>query len=200
MIREIKVVDVYGSIVEEVEVIAGVEEQSEQEEPPEEIKADPIEEAPEDEATEEPTEEPEEQPTIKTKNKRVLDMPTTNKILEQVECQACGSKMSAKNLKYSHSKYCTQRNQEQQPEEIPVPKIELKNDAKIKEKQSLPVKAQTQPKPVKSTRTHSEQEEPQQPAQQGAQKAEDWWKDTLHKKRERERHLSRYKNLFSKAY
>ena len=144
MPRKIKVVDAYEAILEEAEAeaTAGLEEQCEQEEPAEEIKAEPIEEPAEDEPTDEPTEEPEEQPNTKSKSKRVLDMPTTNKILEQVECQARGRKMSAKNIKYSHSKYCTERNQEQQPEEIPMPKIEIKNNGKIKEKQSLPIKPQ----------------------------------------------------------
>ena len=39
-------------------------------------------------------------------------MPTTSKILEQVGCQACGKFMSAKNLRYAHPKYFTERNNE----------------------------------------------------------------------------------------
>ena len=70
----------------------------------------------------------------------MLDMPTTSKILQQVECQACGRKMSAKTLKYGHAKYCPERVQEEQPEDIPVPKIKIKNGEQIKEKESLPVK------------------------------------------------------------
>ena len=50
------------------------------------------------------------------KKKQVLDMPTTNKIIEQVQCLSCGKSMSAKNLKYSHAKYCMERNAEPQPE------------------------------------------------------------------------------------
>ena len=144
MPRKIKVVDAYEAILEEAEAeaTAGLEEQSEQEEPAEEIKAEPIEEPAEDEPRDEPTEEPEEQPTTKSKSKRVLDMPTTNNILKQVESLFCGRKMSAKNLKCSHSEYFTERSQEQQPEEIPMPKIEIKNNGKIQEKQSLPIKPQ----------------------------------------------------------
>jgi len=144
MPRIFKVVDVYEAILEEAEAeaTAGLEEQSEQEEPAEEIKAEPIEEPAEDEPRDEPTEEPEEQPTTKSKSKRVLDMPTTNNILKQVESLLCGRKMSAQNLKCSHSEYFTERKQEQQPEEIPMPKIEIKNNGKIQEKQSLPIKPQ----------------------------------------------------------
>ena len=70
-------------------------------------------------------------------------MPTTPKILQQVECQACSKMMSAKNLMYSHPKYCTAREREEQPEEIPIPKMEIINGAKIKDEESLPVKKHT---------------------------------------------------------
>ena len=72
--------------------------------------------------------------------KKVLEMPTTNKIIEQVQCMSCGKSMSAKNLKYSHAKYCTERNAETQPEEIPVPQIEFKSTPSLKECKTLPVK------------------------------------------------------------
>jgi hypothetical protein len=48
--------------------------------------------------------------------------------------------MSAKNLRYAHGRYCTERNQEQKPEEIPIPQIEIKNVPKIKDRKTLPVK------------------------------------------------------------
>ena len=34
------------------------------------------------------------------------DIPTTDKLLIQVQCQACGKAMSENNLKYSHDAYC----------------------------------------------------------------------------------------------
>ena len=53
---------------------------------------------------------------------------------------SCGKSMSAKTLKYSHAKYCTERNAEPQPEEIPVPHIEFKSTPTLKERKTLPVK------------------------------------------------------------
>jgi hypothetical protein len=64
-------------------------------------------------------------------------MPTTEKVLTQVQCQACGKSMSAKNLKYSHAGYCVKRVQDvlDKPEAIPVPKKIIS-----KLKKTLPVK------------------------------------------------------------
>jgi hypothetical protein len=64
-------------------------------------------------------------------------MPTTEKVLTQVQCQACGKSMSAKNLKYSHAAYCINRVQEvsDKPKAIPVPKKIIP-----KLKKTLPVK------------------------------------------------------------
>ncbi len=96
------------------------------------------------------------QPARQSKGKVLTDMPTTPKILQQVECQACFKKMSAKNLMYSHPKYCTAREQEEeQPEEIPIPKMEIMNDAKIKNKESLPVKKHT----LKRTQSTTQKQE-----------------------------------------
>ena len=39
-------------------------------------------------------------------------MPTAEKIISHVQCQACGKSMSAKKLKYSHAGYCIKRVQE----------------------------------------------------------------------------------------
>jgi hypothetical protein len=90
-----------------------------------------------------PTDQPRvEQPAKQPKGKILPDMPTTPKILQQVECQACSKRMCAKNLKYSHPKYCTARGREEQPEEIPIPKMEIINDAKIK-KQGKPTSEET---------------------------------------------------------
>ena len=64
------------------------------------------------------------------------NMPTTEKVITQVQCQACGKSMSAKNLKYSHAKYCIKRVQElDKPKAIPVPKKIVPKLKKI-----LPVK------------------------------------------------------------
>ena len=84
-------------------------------------------------------EEEQSSPARKPKHK-ILNMPTTPKILQQVECQACGRKMSAKVLRYSHAKYCTERAKEEQPEAIPIPKLKIKNAEHLKEQTSLPVK------------------------------------------------------------
>ncbi len=59
--------------------------------------------------------------------------------------------MSAKVLRYSHAKYCTAREREEQPEAIPIPKMEIKNGEKLKERTHLPVKnlKLKSPKPIK---------------------------------------------------
>ena len=45
------------------------------------------------------------------------------KVIKQVQCQACGKSTSAKNLKYSHAAYCAKRVQAiDKPKAIPVPK------------------------------------------------------------------------------
>ena len=64
------------------------------------------------------------------------NMQTTEKVISQVQCQACGKSMSAKNLKYSHAAYCIKRVQEvDKPKAIPVPKKIIQKIKKI-----LPVK------------------------------------------------------------
>ena len=51
------------------------------------------------------------------------NMPTTEQVISQVQCQACGKSMSAKHLKYSHAGYCIKKAQEvEKPKAIPVPK------------------------------------------------------------------------------
>ena len=70
------------------------------------------------------TEPPRVEKPAKIQKGRILpDMPTTPDILQQVECQACSKRMCANNLKYSHPNYCTAREREEQPEEIPIPKM-----------------------------------------------------------------------------
>ena len=64
------------------------------------------------------------------------NMETTEQVITQVQCQACGKSMSAKNLKYSHAAYCIKRVQEvDKPKAIPVPRKILPTLKKI-----LPVK------------------------------------------------------------
>jgi hypothetical protein len=65
------------------------------------------------------------------------NMPTTEKVITQVQCQACGKSMSAKNSKYSHAGYCVERVQYvlDKPKAIPVPKTIIPNLNNI-----LPVK------------------------------------------------------------
>jgi hypothetical protein len=60
----------------------------------------------------------------KVKKEMLKNMTTTEKVITQVQCQACGKSMSAKNLKYSHAAYCIKRVQEvsDKPKAIPVPK------------------------------------------------------------------------------
>ncbi len=53
--------------------------------------------------------------------------------------QRVWSEMSAKVLKDSHPKYCTSREMEKQPEEIPIPQVKLKNGEHLKSQTSLPV-------------------------------------------------------------
>ncbi len=74
-----------------------------------------------------------------TKQKKMLDMPTTTKTLEQVECKACNRRMSAKTLKYNHAKYCAERVLEERPVDIPVPQVQLDNET-LKTKKQLIVK------------------------------------------------------------
>jgi hypothetical protein len=47
--------------------------------------------------------------------------------------------MSAKNLRYSHAEYCTERSQEPQPVEIPVPNIEIKKATALRDRKTVPV-------------------------------------------------------------
>ena len=76
----------------------------------------------------------------KVKKEMLSNMKTTEKVISQVQCQACNKSMSAKNLKYSHAAYCIKRNQElDKPKAIPVPKKIIPKLKKI-----LPVKGVAQ--------------------------------------------------------
>ena len=80
-----------------------------------------------------------EKPQAKSKTKGIT-MPITEKTLQQVQCSACGKYMSQSNLRYSHPKYCVERNTIETPTNIPIPNIKVKNDEAIKNKIILPVK------------------------------------------------------------
>ncbi len=167
MVRKIKVVDVYAKPEANEEAKpeptpsdeAQIEQANENKEP----TVEPMTETSESEH--EPTPPPPEpQPETESdergpspqarKTKPMLNMPTTPKVLQQVECQACKRKMSAKVLRYSHAKYCTERAREEQPEAIPIPKLSFKNSEQLKEQTSLPVKNQ-KPK-LQRTKSYTE--------------------------------------------
>ena len=64
------------------------------------------------------------------------NMELTKQVITQVQCQACGNSMSAKNLKYSHAAYCAKRVQEvDKPKAIPATKKIIPKLKKV-----LPVK------------------------------------------------------------
>ena len=63
-------------------------------------------------------------------------MPTTEKVISQVQCQACNKSMSATKLKYSHAAFCIKRVQEvDKPKTITAPKKMMRTLMKV-----LPVK------------------------------------------------------------
>ena len=167
MVRKRKVVDVYSkpeaSEEAKPEPTPSDEAQIEQANENKEPTVEPMTETSESEH--EPTPPPPEpQPETESdergpspqarKTKPMLNMPTTPKVLQQVECQACKRKMSAKVLRYSHAKYCTERAREEQPEAIPIPKLSFKNSEQLKEQTSLPVKNQ-KPK-LQRTKSYTE--------------------------------------------
>ena len=192
MVRHIKIVDVYASEEEEATQPneQEQEEASEHDNTPKEPKASAVEEV-------EPS------PKTKSKSNKMLDMPTTTKVLEQVSCQACGKCMSAKNLRYSHGRYCTERNQEEKPQEIPIPQIEIKNATQIKGLKKLPVK-RAKPKPQEQPPTHDPDESPPPIEYLRVEKSEkretpeQFWNNTI--KNMKEKKLNQYKSLCSNAF
>ena len=70
-------------------------------------------------------------PTTKEKKKILNTLPTTEKVISQVQCQACGKSMSAKNLKYSHAGYCIKRVEDVEKSKA-IPKKVMKNLMKLK--------------------------------------------------------------------
>ena len=144
-----------------------------------------------------------EQSSPARKPKQMLNMPTTPKILQQVECQACKRKMSAKVLRYSHAKYCTEREREEQPEAIPIPKLKIKNGEHLKEQTSLPVK-NLKPKlkrTVTTTYAAAEKEteaKPQTPPPPKTQYIEQSFHSKM-KERMQEKE-AKYQNMMSNAF
>ena len=54
------------------------------------------------------------------------NIPTTEKVITQVQCQACGKSMSAKNLTDPHAAYCIKRVQEvDKPKTTPGPNTNI---------------------------------------------------------------------------
>ena len=220
MVRQIKVVDVCSYEEEEVVDTHDDDDDDDYDEIVEEAKPDLAEfehRASLKEARESQVEARESQVELRTpkKKKQLLDMPTTNKIIEQVQCLSCGKSMSAKTLKYSHAKYCTERNVEPQPEEIPVPQIEMKNTPTRK---TLPVKRAKAKAKAKETEKYDADEvssasrlnldfvkvAPQPPPPPSREKAiklespDQFWNNTV--KNMKEKKMQQYKNLCSNAF
>jgi len=116
MVRKIKVSSIYEERPEATEEAPDEEEREQEAEPVIEEKVESeYSSDDDDEPIVIPTERKREEP--KPAKKPMLDIPTTSKILEQVACQACGRKMSAKTLKYSHARYCKElKDRDPQPE------------------------------------------------------------------------------------
>ena len=115
---------------------------------------------------------------------------------------SCGKSMSAKYLKYSHAKYCTERNAEPQPEEIPVPQIEFKSTPTLKERKTLPVKrAKAKAKPVEYDTDEVSPQPAPQPSRGKPVKPEtpdQFWNNTV--KNMKEKKIQQYKFLCSNAF
>jgi hypothetical protein len=104
--------------------------------------------------------------------------------------------MSAKNLRYPHAKYCTERSQEPEPVKIPAPKIELKK---------VPVKRSKAKPREAAAPTYDADEVPPPPpppasrlAREKHETPEQFWRNTITNMREKK--LSQYKSLLSNAF
>jgi hypothetical protein len=180
MVRKIKVVDVYS---QEDEQEQEPETERVEEETPLELKNEVIAEEEEEEEEQEP------EPPKSRKKKQVIETPTTEKTVQQVQCSSCGKSMTAKSLRYSHAKYCTERSQEPEP----APKIEVKK-APVKRSKTKPREAPTYdadevppPPPPPASRLREKHETPEQ-----------FWRNTVNNLREKK--LSQYKSLLSNAF
>ena len=133
MVRKLKVVEVYTP--EEITQADDAEqEQAIEQEPDNDVRETSVD-TEEGAAVAESAAAAVEEPSPKP-----VDVPTTSKILEQVSCPACGKCMSAKNLRYAHQKYCTERAKEEQPPEIAAPEIEIEDTPPVNIIKKVPVK------------------------------------------------------------
>ena len=141
-----------------------------------------------------------------------IDMHTNSKILEQVSCSACGKFMSAKNLRYAHKKYCTERAPDEPPPEITTPDVELEEPPPETNIKKVPVKrakAKAKPQP-------NEEEQPNKPTLENGgvlpsgieapykgqmdieESPEQFWRRTMKEMKEKKK--SQYKKLCSNAF
>ena len=138
MVKKITVIPVNENSNEEIiqqdEEIINVEEKETIEEHNIKLEDDITREAEEIQTTE----KLEDKPKSKGKKKLLNDMPTTEKVISQVQCPACNKCMSAKSLKYSHAAFCVKRVQEDdKPKAIPIPKKIMKNLTKLKQVKNI---------------------------------------------------------------
>ena len=170
MVRKIKVSSIYEEKPEPIEEEAPDETASEISEPVE-TTPEPTPEEPEHSSASAPEgAEPEteseysndDEPIViptppKPTKKPKLTMPTTTKVLEQVACQACGKKMSAKTLKYGHTRYCKELKDNNPQPEKPKPlrrtkTIHYKEAAEEEEQPPPPTPALPEP-PIETEET-----------------------------------------------
>ena len=117
-------------------------------------------------------------------------MPTTDKVMQQVQRRACAKSMSAEKIRYSHSNCCTERNLDPKPEEIPVPKMEIKITPTIKDRKILPDKRTRTTQPLAPTQDADEvpAPPPPEPSRQPPEKREtpdQFWNNTMKNMREK---------------
>ena len=141
-----------------------------------------------------------------------VDVPTTSKILEQVSCPACGKFMSAKNLRYAHQKYCTERAKEEPPPEVIIPEIEIEDTPPVENIKTKPTKrAKAKAKPQ---RTEEGQPTPPTLENNGIlppgieapykgqmdieESPDQFWRRTMKELKDKKK--SQYQNLCSKAF
>jgi hypothetical protein len=157
MVRKIKISSIYEEKPEPIEEEAPDEtasEISEQVAPTPEPTTEPETESEDSNDDEEPIVIP--TPPKPTKKPK-LDMPTTSKVLQQVACQACGKKMSAKTLKYGHTRYCKELKDNTPQPEKPKPlrrtkTIHYKEAAEEEEQPPPPTPALPEP-PIETEET-----------------------------------------------
>ena len=125
------------------------------------------------------------------------NMPTTPKVLQQVQCQACKRKISAKVLRYGHTKYCTERAREVKPDAIPITKRSFKNSEQLKEQTSLPVKNQKPKLQRTKSYTETRPQTPPTPPPQTPQIQETFQNRMRQVMQQKE---AKYQNMMSNAF